>query len=290
MALSTKAAALEPPLAAPARGHVRPSIVVAATMLLITVLLIVVVPFLPTYEPFAQDLTSRGLAAFSDTGRILGTDELGRDLLSRMSLGARISLLIAIPAVALSLTIGVTLGLAAGYFGRWVDQVVAFVIDIHLAIPLMLILISVSFALTPSIPVLIVALGVWGWMGYARVSRAIGIQLRERDFVWAPRIQGAGHLWVLRKHIWPEVIAPLAILVPYELSLVLLIEAALSFIGLGVQAPTPSLGGLVRGGQDYLRLYPGITLWPGLALFLVVGGLQVSSQLLTRDRRLRRQP
>lgn len=255
---------------------------VAIVMLSILVLIVVVTPFLPTYDPFSQDLLRRGLPAFSDPQHLLGTDELGRDLLSRISLGARTSLMIAIPAVAISLVIGTVLGLSAGYFGRRVDAFVSFLIDIQLAIPIMLLLISLSFAFPPSVPLLIVALGAWSWMGYARVARGTTMQLRERDFVWAPRTQGASHAWVLRKHILPNVAISLAILVPYDVSIIMLTEAGLSYIGLGIQAPTPSLGGMIQQGQQFVRQFPGIVIWPGVVLFLLVAGLQFLSLAFTR--------
>lgn len=255
---------------------------VAMGMLVVLAGLVVVVPFLPTYAPFAQDLTVRGHSAFQRPEHLLGTDELGRDLLSRMSLGARTSLMIALPAVAISLVVGTMLGLLAGYFGGWVDAVVSFLIEIALAIPIVLLLISLSFAFRPSIPFLIFALGLWNWMTYARVARGVALQLRERDFVWSPLMQGASVFWVLRKHILPNALVPLAILIPYDVSIMVLTEAALSYIGLGVQAPTPSLGGMIQQGQDYLRQFPHITIWPGVVLFLLIGGLQFLSLAFTR--------
>ncbi len=255
---------------------------IALALLAIFLVLVIVVPFLPGYDPFDQDLMARGLGPFQSPQYLLGTDELGRDLLSRIALGARTSLLIAVPAVCISLLIGTTLGLLAGYFRGWVDSVVSFLVDVQLAIPIMLMLIALSFAVHPSVPSLIVGLGVWGWMGYSRVGRGITMQLRDRDFVWSPRTQGASHVWVLRKHILPNAAIPLAILVPYDLSIIMLTEAGLSYLGLGVQAPTPSLGGMIQEGQAFVRQFPGITLWPGIVLFVLIGGLQFLSLAFTR--------
>lgn len=266
----------------PGRLRLSPTLWLSFSMLSLLVLLVGAVPFLPLYDPFSQDLLTRGIPAFQSLQHPLGTDELGRDLLSRISLGARTSLMIAIPAVILSLIIGTTLGLAAGYFRGSIDALVSFLIDIQLAIPIILLLISLSFAFPPSVPLLIVALGAWSWMGYARVSRGVTMQLRERDFVWAPRTQGASHLWVLRRHILPNVAVSLAILVPYDVSIIMLTEAGLSYIGLGVQAPTPSLGGMIQSGQQFIRQFPGITFWPGAVLFLLVAGLQFLSLAFTR--------
>jgi peptide/nickel transport system permease protein len=266
----------------PRRPRMTAPLWIASSMLVVLVLLVAAVPFLPGYDPFRQDLLTRGMPAFADPAHPFGTDELGRDLLSRISLGARTSLMIAVPAVALSLVIGTTLGLAAGYFRGWVDTVVSFLIDVQLAIPIMLLLISLSFAFPPSVPLLIVALGSWSWMGYARVSRGIALQLRDRDFVWSPRTQGASHFWVLRRHILPNAAISLAILIPYDVSIIMLTEAGLSYIGLGIQAPTPSLGGMIQQGQQFIRQFPGITFWPGAVLFVLVAGLQFLSIAFTR--------
>jgi len=261
------------------RGYALP---IAIAMFAVLLVLVVLVPFLPFYAPYTQELLQRGLPAFQSVAHPLGTDELGRDLLSRISLGARTSLMIAIPAVIVSLLIGTSLGLAAGYFGGWIDALVSWLIDVQLAIPIMLLLISLSFAVRPSVPMLILALGCWSWMGYARVSRGIAMQLRERDFVWAPKTQGASHLWVLSRHILPNAALSLAVLIPYDVSIIMLTEAGLSYIGLGIQPPTPSLGVMIQQGQQFVRQFPGITVWPGVVLFVLVAGLQFLSIAFTR--------
>jgi peptide/nickel transport system permease protein len=186
-----------------------------------------------------------------------------------------------VPAVALNLLIGVTLGLIAGYFGGKLDNVISALSDIQLAIPIMLLLIAIVSAIGPSVLTLIVVIGVANWVGYARVARATAWSLREREFIWAPKTHGATHGWILRKHLVPNVIPALAVLVPFDLGVIVLLEAALSFLGLGIQAPTPSWGGMIEEGQTYLRDSPMITILPGLMLFMLVAGLQFMSQRLT---------
>ncbi|GAA4680065.1 ABC transporter permease [Frondihabitans cladoniiphilus] len=260
-----------------------PSLIVALALVLIVVLMIVVIPFLPGYDPLTQDLTKRFLLPGSP-GHLLGTDQLGRDMLDRLALAGRTSLSIAIPAVAVNIVIGVLLGLFAGYFGGWLDNVISALADIQLAIPIMLLLIAIVSAIGPSEITLIVVIGLTNWVGYARVSRATAWQLREREFMWAPKTHGASRPWIMRKHLLPNVIPSLAVLVPFDIGVIILLEAALSYLGLGIQAPTPSWGGMIKDGQAYLSLSPLTTVLPGIMLFMLVAGLQFASQRLTGER------
>jgi peptide/nickel transport system permease protein len=286
--LTTNSTGLAAPLptrrrSAAKRLALTPSLVVAVVLVLIVVLVIVVVPLLPFYDPTSQDLTKRFAGLFSP-GHLLGTDQLGRDMLSRLALAGRTSLSIALPAVVLNLVIGVILGLFAGYFGGWLDNVISALADIQLAIPIMLLLIAVVSAIGPNVLTLIVVIGLTNWVGYARVSRATAWQLREREFMWAPKTHGASERWIMRKHLIPNVIPSLAVLVPFDIGVIILLEAALSYLGLGVQAPTPSWGGMIQDGQDYLRQDALVTVLPGLMLFMLVAGLQFASQRLTGER------
>ncbi|RFA19278.1 ABC transporter permease [Subtercola boreus] len=261
-----------------------PSYSVAVGMVVVVLLVIVVVPLLPVFDPTSQDLRLRFLDPFTDPSHLLGTDALGRDMLSRLAVAGRVSLSIAVPAVALNLLIGVTLGLLAGYFGGALDNVISALADIQLAIPIMLLLIAIVSAIGPSEITLIVVIGLANWVGYARVSRATAWSLREREFIWAPKTHGASQMWILRKHLVPNVIPALAVLVPFDIGIIVLLEAALSFLGLGIQAPTPSWGGMIKDGQAYLRDDAMITVFPGIMLFMLVAGLQFISQRFTGDR------
>jgi peptide/nickel transport system permease protein len=260
------------------------SLWVALGLVAVVALTIVIVPFLPIFDPTSQDLLTRFILPFTDPAHLLGTDALGRDLLSRLAVAGRVSLSIAIPAVLLNLIIGVTLGLIAGYYGGWLDSVISALGDIQLAVPLMLLLIAIVSAVGPSTLTLIIVIGCANWVGYARVSRATAWSLREREFIWAPKTHGASHGWIMRKHLIPNVVPALAILVPFDIGIVVLLEAALSFLGLGIQAPTPSWGGMIEDGQGYLRDFPHLTILPGIMLFMLVAGLQFASQRLSGER------
>ena len=266
------------------RKSFSPSFYVATGLVVVVVLMIIIVPFLPQFDPMTQDLTKRFFLPFADPAHLLGTDALGRDLLSRLAVAGRVSLSIAIPAVALNLIIGVILGLLAGYYGGKLDSVISALADIQLAVPIMLLLIAIVSAIGPSTLTLVLVIGCANWVGYARVSRATAWALREREFIWAPKTHGATNAWILRKHLVPNVIPALAVLVPFDIGIVVLLEAALSFLGLGIQAPTPSWGGMIEDGQSYLRDFPFLTILPGIMLFMLVAGLQFASQRLTGER------
>jgi peptide/nickel transport system permease protein len=266
------------------RRSLSASFYVASALVLIVLVIVLVVPFLPGFDPTAQDLQLRFMPPFQSVEHILGTDALGRDMLDRLALAGRVSLSIAVPAVALNLVIGVTLGLLAGYFGGKLDNVISGLSDIQLAIPIMLLLIAIVSAVGPSTLTLVVVIGIANWVGYARVSRATAWSLREREFIWAPKTHGAGNAWILRKHLIPNVIPALAVLVPFDIGVIVLLEAALSFLGLGIQAPTPSWGGMIEDGQTYLRDDVWLSVLPGIMLFMLVAGLQFMSQGLTGVR------
>lgn len=255
-----------------------PSAWVAVAMIAVVLATMVVVPLLPGYDPEGQDLYQRFLVPFSDPAHVLGTDELGRDLLSRLALAGRMSLMIALPAVVISLVVGVVLGLMAGYFGGKLDNVISALADVQLAMPVMLLLIAIVSALGPSPLTLVLVIGFTNWVRYARVARATSWSLREREFIWAPKTHGAGQVWIIRKHLLPNVLPALLVMIPFDIGLIVLYEAAMSYLGLGIQAPTPSWGGMIKDGQSYLRDAPMLTVLPGLMLFMFVAGLQFLSQ------------
>jgi peptide/nickel transport system permease protein len=274
-----------PAPARPGRRAVRDvSLGVAVVLLVVVLAAVVVVPLLPGFDPMAQDLAHRSLTPFTDAGHLLGTDSLGRDMLDRLALAGRTSLLIAIPAVLISMVIGTVLGLCAGYFGGRLDNLVSGLGEIQLAVPILLALIAVVSAVGPSTWVLVIGIGLWNWVSYARLARATALSLREREFVWAPRTQGGSHGWVVRRHIAPHVLPSIAVLAPFDLGVVVLAEAALSYLGLGVQPPTPSWGAMIEEGQTYLRTAPHLTVLPGIALFMLVVGLQFVSRRFTAER------
>lgn len=262
------------------------ALALAGLFLAVLVVLLAVVPFLPGYDPFGQDIMASLLPPLSrDGGRLylLGTDFLGRDLLSRLALAGQISLLIAAGSVALSLLIGMILGLIAGYFRGWAEAVIMGIADVQLAIPKVLLLIAVTALFGANLWQLILIIGLSGWVVYGRVARAIALSLREREFVLAARTMGASTSWNIRRHLVPNVTSQMLILGSYEMSQIILLEASLSYLGLGVQPPTPSWGMMIFEGQNDLVFAPWLSVFPGLSLFMLVIVIQIFSQFFTSE-------
>jgi peptide/nickel transport system permease protein len=244
------------------------------------------VPLLPLYRPDAQDLSAALAEPFSVLDGhyfLLGADPLGRDLLSRISLGGRVSLLIAGSAVLISLTIGTLCGLMAGYFRGVIENVIMGIADLQLAIPRVLLLIAAAAIVGPSVLSLTVLLGLTSWVSYGRVARALTMALRNREFVLAAETLGASPTWNMRKHLLPNVLPQMVIIASFEFGQIIVLEASLSYLGLGVPPPLPSLGMMINEGQTYLELSPWISLFPGVVIFLMVAGAQFTSQFLTAE-------
>jgi peptide/nickel transport system permease protein len=262
--------------------------VVASGMLAVVVLLVAAVPFLPGFDPYAQDV-SRGLLAPMQRadGELfpLGTDTLGRDLLSRLALAGRTSILIGLSAVVISLVIGVVMGLVAGYFRGPTENIIMGLADLQLSIPRVLLLIAVVAVIGPSVLNLTLLLAFTSWVAYGRVARAMALTLREREFVLSAVTQGASDTWNLRKHLLPNVMQQMVIVGSFELGQIIVLEASLSYLGLGVQPPLPSWGRMISEGQDYLQVNPWLAVLPGLAIFMLVGGVQFVSQRFTAESR-----
>jgi peptide/nickel transport system permease protein len=226
-------------------------------------------PFLP-WDPAAQDLALR--LQGPSVPHPFGLDELGRDLLARVLLGARVSLIVAIVVVGVSSAVGMTIGAVAGYFGGVTDQVISRAMDVLLAFPGILLAIAMVAALGPSLTNVVLALTVIGWVGYARLVRGQVLRAREFEFVHAARALGAGTLRILVIHIVPATVAPVLVQATLGMAAAMLSEASLSFLGLGVQPPTPSWGTMINGGRAHLLDAPHLTIFPGLCLALVVLG------------------
>ncbi|MWV57832.1 ABC transporter permease [Rathayibacter sp. VKM Ac-2754] len=255
-----------------------PSVAIAVVMLSIVALVVVVVPFLPGFDPYSQDLAGSRAPAFTDPAHLLGTDALGRDTLSRLAVATRVSLLVAFGAVAISALVGLSIGLVAGWRRGRLDSVLMAVGDVQLAIPVVLLLIVLVAALGSSPLLLVTLLGLTNWVGYGRVTRSLAVSLRERDFVSAVTAAGGGGWWIVRKHLLPNVLPQVLILAAFEIGVVITIESSLSFLGLGIQPPTPSLGLMINEGQKYLQTDPALTLLPALMILFVIGGVQFASQ------------
>jgi len=201
---------------------------------------------------------------------LLGGDQLGRDILSRIIYGARISLTIGVTAVLLSGSLGVLLGLLAGYYGGRADEVIMRLADIQLAIPTILLAIALVGVLGPSLRNLILVLGVTGWVIYARTMRGVVLSLREQQFIEAARALGSGDRRTLFRYIMPNVWTPAIVVASQQMGFMIIMESALSFLGLGVPPPTPTWGGMIADGRGYLATAGHVTTLPGLVLMATV--------------------
>ena len=202
----------------------------------------------------------------------LGTDDLGRDVLTRILYGARISLLVGFVAVGIATVIGIVLGALAGYYGRWVDALLMRFVDIMLCFPTFFLILAVIAFLDPSIWNIMIIIGLTGWMGVARLVRAEFLSLRERDFVLAARALGAGDGRIIFRHILPNALSPVLVSATLGVAGAILTESALSFLGIGVQPPTPSWGNMLIAGKQTLGTAWWLSVFPGLAILITVLG------------------
>ena len=228
-------------------------------------------PWVAPSSPFAQDLY-HGLAG-PGADHLLGQDRLGRDILSRLIYGARISLTVGFVTVGISLMVGTILGTAAGYLGGRVDMVVMRVCDVFLAFPGILLAIAVMAALGPSFTNVVISLSMMGWTGFARLARGQTLSLREREFVTAAVALGASPARVMALHIIPNLAAPMIVEATFAVAAAVIGEAGLSFLGLGAQPPTPSWGAMLAEGRQFLLVAPNLAIWPGLAIMTMTLGI-----------------
>lgn len=245
---------------------------VATLVLLLIVLVSLAAPWLAPYSPVEVDIQHRlGPPAWMAGGKTdhwLGTDQIGRDLLSRLIYGGRVSLLIGVAAVMVSSTIGVLLGLAAGYFGGRVDWLIMTMINVMLTFPFVLLALAVIAVLGPSLPNMIFVLSMAGWPIYARVIRAETMALRERDFVVAGRALGMSHARIIFGQILPNLVSAITVVATLQIPQVIILESFLSFLGLGIQPPTPAWGNMLGDGRVYMLNSWWIAAFPGAAIFV----------------------
>jgi peptide/nickel transport system permease protein len=220
---------------------------------------------------------------------LLGTDELGRDVLARMAHGARISLKVGFVAVGIATAIGLMVGLLAGYYGGRIDAVLMRFVDMMLCFPTFFLILAVIAFLDPSIYNIMIVIGATGWMGVSRLVRAETLSLKERDFVAAARAQGAGDARIIFRHILPNALAPVLVAATLGVAGAILTESALSFLGIGVQPPTPSWGNILTAGKDNIEFAWWLSVFPGLAILVTVLGYNLLGEGIrdAADPRLR---
>lgn len=250
---------------------------IGGSIVLFVVAVALLAPLIAPHDPVAQNLAVvLQPPVWSEGGtwdHPLGTDHFGRDVLSRILYGTRISLVIGTVAALIGATIGVTAGIVSGYYSGVIGQIIMRIVDINLAFPLILLALTVVAILGPNLRNMIIVMAITTWMIYARVVRGVTLSISQQEFVEAARSVGANDLRILVRHILPNLLAPILVIWTLEVARVILMESALSFLGLGVPPPTPSWGRMLAEGRDYLTVAGWIATYPGLAIMLTVLGI-----------------
>lgn len=247
------------------RGH--PLAVFGAIVLITLAVIAIFAEAIAPYDPLS---TSLDMLAPPNSAHLLGTDDVGRDVLSRLIFAARVSLTVGLVSMLITIVIGLALGVIAGYYGPWVDLPVSSFINIMLSIPVFPLALVIGSFLDMTLTVIVLVIGFLSWMGVARVVRAEVLSLREREFVEAARCAGASPARIIIKHIMPNIANPVIVSATLLVANGILLEAALSYLGYGIQPPTPSWGNMLMDAQRYLRAYPGLAIYPGILISLTV--------------------
>lgn len=239
----------------------------------IVILLFIISLLAPWLSPYDPGEINLQMVLFPPSSKhLFGTDQLGRDVLSRMIWGSRISLKVGFVATGIAIVIGIVLGAVAGYYGKWADTVIMRFVDIMLCFPTFFLILAVIAFLEPSIWNIMIVIGATGWMGITRLVRADFISLKERDFVRAAKVIGASDLRIIFFHILPNAMASVLVAATLGVAGAILTESALSFLGIGVQPPTPSWGNILTAGKDNIDIAWWLSLYPGLAILITVLG------------------
>jgi peptide/nickel transport system permease protein len=234
----------------------------------ILVIFAVFAPLIAPHPPDEIDTALRGAGPSAEYP--LGNDDVGRDILSRIIYGSRIALIVGLGATAIAVTIGVTVGATAGYFGGRVDFLLSRLVDTLMAFPLLALLLTLSAVFGPSLRNVVIVIGLTVWASYARLVRAEVLSLREQDFILAARASGAGDRRIIFRHIVPNALGPVIVIASLAVGGVIILESALSFLGLGVSRPTASWGTMLSDGREHIRNYPHIAIAPGIAITITV--------------------
>jgi peptide/nickel transport system permease protein len=253
----------------------RPGMVVGTTIVLVVVLVALAAPILAPADPNDGDIMQRLQPPIWMGGQsgLMGTDQLGRDVLSRVIYGARVSLIVGSVSVLLAGSLGLVLGLVSGYAGRHVDDIIMRLTDIQMAFPFILLALAIIAILGPGIRNMIIVFAVTDWTIYARTIRGAVLSIREREFVEAARGLGGGHVRIIARHILPSVTSPLIVISSFEIAKIIIYEASLSFLGLGVPQAIPSWGQILADGREYIQTAWWVSTFPGLPLMITVLGI-----------------
>lgn len=243
---------------------------IGLTVLLILTILAVAAPHIAPYGFDEQDLSIIGQPQPPSRLHLMGTDQLGRDAFTRVLFGARISLAVGLFSALLATSLGTLVGALAGYYRGWIDNVLMRFTDVVLCIPLLPLIILLSGMLRPSVPLLVGIIGVLGWMGTARLVRGQFLSLREREYVEASRALGGNDNRIMFRHILPNALGPIIVSTTLSVGSAIMLESALSFLGLGVQPPTPTWGNLLNYASQWLSNAPWLALFPGLMILITV--------------------
>ncbi|KAJ9433138.1 peptide/nickel transport system permease protein [Candidatus Pantoea symbiotica] len=259
--------------------------VIGSVLLIVVIAAALLSPWLPLPDALSNNLNEMFLPPGSPGAQAthwLGTDQLGRDLLARILSGTRLSLLVVLVAAAIGAVIGVALGMIAGYAGGWVDALIMRLIDIQLAVPFILLILLVIALMGASLTNIIVIMGCTSWAIYARVARAKTLEIRELEYIQAVRAMGFSPLRVLLRHILPNLLTPLVVLLTLDIPRLIVLEASVGFLGMGIQPPTPTLGNLIGEGRSYMLLSQWLVLYPGLVIAALVIGCNLLGDALLR--------
>ncbi len=240
--------------------------VIVATLFIVAIF----APFIATHDP--ELINTKELFLAPSWAHLCGTDDLGRDVFSRMVYGARISLTVGFVAIGIATIIGLFIGAAAGYFGGWIDEALMRFVDLMLTIPTFFLILAVIAFLDPDIYNIMIVIGVTGWMGVSRLVRAEFLALKERDFVMAARAIGVSDIAIIIRHILPNAMSPILVSATLGVAGAILTESALSFLGIGVQPPTPSWGNILTLGKDNIEFAWWLSVFPGIAILITVVG------------------
>lgn len=251
---------------------------------IIVMIFIFAAVFAPAISPYSPSQINYGEAFLPPSlNHFFGTDELGRDIFSRMIYGARVSMFVGFISIAVSVSVGTIIGLFAGYYGRWADALLMRFTDIMLCFPTFFLILAVVAFLEPSLINVMFVIGVTGWMGVARLVRAEVLSLQSRDFIIAARLGGVSSTKILYKHIFPNIISVITVSATLGVAGAILTESALSFLGLGAQPPTPSWGNILTAGKDNILIAWWLSFFPGAAILITVLGFNLLGEGL-RER------